>query len=300
MPNLPSDLAQQVATALRRGHRRRRCHRRAGPGRPTCARARSSPARRPSSAARPGSTETFRQLDPTVRARHGTRTMVSASLRIKLSFEVSGLARPVLTGERTALNFLQLLSAHGHSRAPLRRCHRRDRLRDPRYAQDSPGIEDGAEIRGPLRRRAKPPHRPVRPWCSSRKTTSPPPARSPAAIAAGRRAAGNRKVEVEVETLAEFEEALRGRARHHHARRIQPRRTCRAAVQINRAKGRPVKLEASGSVTLETVRASRGNRRGLHFDRRDHEARPGRRSVDAARVCASRRPRHATADFNTR
>ena len=29
----------------------------------------------------------------------------------------------------------------------------------------------------------------------------------------------------------------------------------RTAVEVNRAKGRPVKFEASGSVTLETVRA---------------------------------------------
>src|SRR4051794_32153234 len=54
--------------------------------------------------------ETFRQLDPAIQmswlVRDGDR--ISAGQKL---FEISGLARPILTGERTALNFLQLLSA---------------------------------------------------------------------------------------------------------------------------------------------------------------------------------------------
>ena len=53
--------------------------------------------------------ETFRRLDPAVHlnwnADDGER--LSAD---QVIFEISGPARPVLTGERTALNFLQLLS----------------------------------------------------------------------------------------------------------------------------------------------------------------------------------------------
>jgi nicotinate-nucleotide pyrophosphorylase (carboxylating) len=75
-----------------------------------------------------------------------------------------------------------------------------------------------------------------------------------AAVAAGRRAAGDRKVEVEVETLAEFEEAL------HAAPDIIlldefSLEDMRTAVDINRSRGRHVTLEASGSVTLENVRS---------------------------------------------
>ncbi|HXC96188.1 MAG TPA: hypothetical protein VNU92_10835 [Edaphobacter sp.] len=59
---------------------------------------------------RPWVTEVFRQLDPAVQltwhADDGDRVTVNQTL-----FEIAGLARPVLTGERTALNFLQLLSA---------------------------------------------------------------------------------------------------------------------------------------------------------------------------------------------
>jgi nicotinate-nucleotide pyrophosphorylase (carboxylating) len=60
-------------------------------------------------------------------------------------------------------------------------------------------------------------------------------------------------VEVEVESLQEFEEAL------HSAPDIImldefSLADMKSAVELNRSKGRPVKLEASGSVNLETVR----------------------------------------------
>jgi nicotinate-nucleotide pyrophosphorylase (carboxylating) len=60
-------------------------------------------------------------------------------------------------------------------------------------------------------------------------------------------------VEVEVETLAEFEEALRAAPDIIMLDEFSLA-DMRTAVEINRSKGRPVKLEASGSVTLETVR----------------------------------------------
>jgi nicotinate-nucleotide pyrophosphorylase (carboxylating) len=62
------------------------------------------------------------------------------------------------------------------------------------------------------------------------------------------------KVEVEVESLAELEEALAAGPDiimlddFSHA-------DMTTAVELNRSRGRPVKLEASGSVSLETVRA---------------------------------------------
>ena len=62
------------------------------------------------------------------------------------------------------------------------------------------------------------------------------------------------KVEVEVESLAEFQEALAARPDIIMLDEFsQPDMI--EAVAINRAQGRPVKIEASGSVSLETVRA---------------------------------------------
>src|SRR5215469_5096693 len=59
---------------------------------------------------RPWVEETFRQLDPQIRLTwHGADgDRITANSVI---FEIAGPARAVLTGERTALNFLQLLSA---------------------------------------------------------------------------------------------------------------------------------------------------------------------------------------------
>jgi nicotinate-nucleotide pyrophosphorylase (carboxylating) len=75
-----------------------------------------------------------------------------------------------------------------------------------------------------------------------------------AAVAAARRAAGSRKVEVEVETMEEFEEALRAGPDIIMLDEFSLADT-RAAVALNNSKGHRVTVEASGSVTLETVRS---------------------------------------------
>ena len=74
-----------------------------------------------------------------------------------------------------------------------------------------------------------------------------------AAIEAARRAAGSRKVEVEVETLQEFAEALRAAPDIIMLDEFSLD-DMRAAVALNNARGHRVTIEASGSVTLETVR----------------------------------------------
>ena len=109
MLQLPSDLAQQVTTALAED---------VGAGDIT---AQLVPAAQQVTGkvitregatlcGRPWVTEVFRQLDPSVQltwhADDGDRVTANQTL-----FEIAGLARPVLTGERNALNFLQLLSA---------------------------------------------------------------------------------------------------------------------------------------------------------------------------------------------
>jgi nicotinate-nucleotide pyrophosphorylase (carboxylating) len=195
--------------------------------------------------------ETFRQLDPAIRlawlARDGER--VSAGQKL---FEVSGFARPILTGERTALNFLQLLSATATEAR--------------RYADAIAGT--GATILDT--RKTLPGLRTAQKYavqCGGaanhrvglydmvliKENHIATAGSITAAIEAARRTAPGLKVEVEVESLQEFELALAARPdivmldEFTHA-------DMRTAVAINRERGRPVKLEASGSVTLETVR----------------------------------------------
>jgi nicotinate-nucleotide pyrophosphorylase (carboxylating) len=251
MPTLPSDLAQQVSTALAED---------IGPGDVT---AELVPATQHVAGrvitreqavlcGRPWVTETFRQLDPAVRltwhADDGDRITPNQTL-----FEITGLARPVLTGERTALNFLQLLSA---TATAARRyvdaiagtecaiLDTRKTLPGLRTAQKYAVLCGGAQNhRAGLFDQVliKENH------IAAAGSLS-------AAIAAGRRAAGKRKVEVEVETLAEFEEALRAAPDIIMLDEFRPA-DMKTAVEINRSNGCPVKLEASGSVTLETVKS---------------------------------------------
>lgn len=75
------------------------------------------------------------------------------------------------------------------------------------------------------------------------------------AIAAARRHAGHLvAIEVEVDTLAQFEEALAAAPDAILLDNMGPAEL-RQAVEINARAGRPVKLEASGNVSLSTVAA---------------------------------------------
>lgn len=75
-----------------------------------------------------------------------------------------------------------------------------------------------------------------------------------AAIAAARRLAPGMKVEVEVESLAELEEALRAEPDIIMLDDFSDA-DMRTAVSRTRASGVSTKLEASGNVNLQTVRA---------------------------------------------
>ena len=254
MPTLPADLPQQVATALAED---------IGPGDvtaelvPAAQRVTGKVITREAAvmAGRPWVVETFRQLDPGVRltwhADDGDRIAPNQTL-----FEVTGLARPVLTAERTAINFLQLLSATATAAR--------------RYVDAITGTEcailDTRKTLPGLRTAQK-----YAVACGGaqnhriglfdqvliKENHIAAAGSLSAAIAAGRRAAGKlaaaRKVEVEVETLAEFEEALRAAPDIILLDEFSLA-DMKTAVEINRSKGRPVKLEASGSVTLGTVR----------------------------------------------
>jgi len=195
--------------------------------------------------------ETFRQLDTGIRLnwllRDGERICAGQKL-----FEIEGPARPILTGERTALNFLQLLSATATEAR-----HYADAV-----AGTGAVILDTRKTLPGLRTAQK-----YAVQCGGagnhriglydmvliKENHIATAGSITAAIEAARRTAPGVRVEIEVESLEEFEQALAARADivllddFTHA-------DMRTAVSINRERGRPVKLEASGSVTLATVR----------------------------------------------
>ena len=201
---------------------------------------------------RPWVTEVFRQLDPSVQL---TWTVddgdpVAANQTL---FEIAGPARPVLTGERTALNFLQLLS--GTATATRRYVEAiagtastildtRKTLPGLRTAQKYAVVCGGAQnLRIGLFDQILIKENHI---AAAGSLTE--------AIRAARRAAGSTKVEVEVETLQEFSEALQAAPDIIMLDEFSLR-DMRAAVELNRASDHRVKLEASGRVRLETVRA---------------------------------------------
>ena len=77
---------------------------------------------------------------------------------------IEGSARALLTGERTALNFLGRLSGVATATARVVRAvaDAGGTAQDPRHAQDDAGAAAAGEARGRRRRRRQPPRRAVR------------------------------------------------------------------------------------------------------------------------------------------
>jgi nicotinate-nucleotide pyrophosphorylase (carboxylating) len=200
----------------------------------------------------PWADETFRRLDERVRlnwrARDGDPITAGQVL-----FDISGPARAVLTGERTVLNFLQLLSATATAARAFADAlagtactvlDTRKTLPGLRTAQKyAVRCGGGDNHRMGLYDRVLIKENHI---AAAGSITH--------AIAAARRTAPGISVEVEVETLAEFAEALDAQPdivlldEFSHA-------DLRTAVARNHARGRQVLLEASGSVSLQNVRA---------------------------------------------
>lgn len=200
----------------------------------------------------PWVTETFRQLDPRI----ALTWPVGDGERIRagqMVLRVEGPARPVLTGERTALNFLQLLS--GVATAARR-------LVDA-VAGTGCTILDTRKTLPGLRRAQKYAvrcggarnHRMgLHDMILIKENHIAAAGSLTAAVSAARRLGGRLQVEVEVESLAELEEALAARPDIAMLDDFSLA-DMRVAVARVRAAGLPVKLEASGSVSLDTVRA---------------------------------------------
>ena len=251
MPELPADLATQVDAALRED---------IGSGDVTAAlvpagqRVRGSVVTREAAilCGRAWAEETFRRLDPQVRlswhAADGERLGAN-----QVICEIEGPARAVLTGERTALNFLQLLSGTATATrrlvdavagTPCRILDTRKTLPGLRTAQKyAVRCGGGDNHRMGLYDRVLIKENHI---AAAGSLTG--------AIEAARRSAPELTVEVEVESQAELEEALDAKPDIVMLDDFSLA-ALQAAVKLNQARGRPVKLEASGSVSLETVRA---------------------------------------------
>ena len=196
--------------------------------------------------------ETFRQLDPHIvlnwQVEEGAQAAKDETLLL-----LEGLARPILTGERTALNFLQLLSGTAsearryvdavagtgctildtRKTIPGLRTAQKYAVRCGGARNHRMGLFDMVLIKenhiaaaGSLTR----------------------------AIEAARRAAPRLQVESEVESLTQLEESLAARPDIILLDNFALP-DLRAAVVRNRQLGSRVKLEASGGASLETVRA---------------------------------------------
>ena len=251
MFELPADLAAQVDAALRED---------IGSGDVTAAlvpaaqQVRGSVVTREAAVlcGRAWAEETFRRLDPRVRlnwtAADGERLAAGQQI-----LAISGPARPVLSGERTALNFLQLLSATSTATRRFvdavagtgcRILDTRKTLPGLRSAQKYAvrcGGGDNHRLGLYDRVLIKENH-----IIAAGSITG--------AIAAARASAPQISVEVEVESLGELEEALNARPDIVMLDEFSLQ-DLEAAVVRNRACGSPVKLEASGSVSLDAVRA---------------------------------------------
>jgi nicotinate-nucleotide pyrophosphorylase (carboxylating) len=251
VPELPADLAAQVEAALRED---------IGSGDVTAAlvpapqQVRGSVITREDAVlcGRAWADETFRRLDPRVQlawqAADGERVRAQ-----QVILRIAGPARPVLTGERTALNFLQLLS--GTATATRRfvdavagtHC----RILDTR--KTIPGLRSAQKYA--VRCGGADNHRlGLYDRVLIKENHIAAAGSITAAIAVARRTAPALSVEVEVESLNELAEALNARPDFVMLDDFSLE-DMRAAVALNRAHAAPAKLEASGSVALESVRA---------------------------------------------
>lgn len=194
----------------------------------------------------------FAAIDPTAQVRWHAKDGDGVEPD-QLLFEVTGPARALLTGERTALNFLQTLSATAtaarryvaalagtgctildtRKTIPGLRLAQKYAVRCGGGRNHRIGLYDGILIKenhiaaaGSIR----------------------------AAVGAARRINSGVPVEVEVESLAELEEAFEADADLALLDEFQLE-DLRTAVARNRSRARPLGLEASGGINLDTIRA---------------------------------------------
>jgi len=246
----PADLAQQVEAALRED---------LGSGDvtaslvPAAQRVRGSVVTREQAVlcGRAWADETFRQLDSKVQltwhAADGDRVAPQ-----QVIFSIAGPARPVLTGERTALNFLQLLSATATATRRYVDAVEGTACRILDTRKTIPGLRTAQKYA--VRCGGAQNHRMgLYDQVLIKENHIAAAGSLTGAIEAARRNAAGVTVEVEVETPGELREALNARPDIIMLDEFTLE-DMRAAVALNRAQGGVAKLEVSGSVSLEAVR----------------------------------------------
>jgi nicotinate-nucleotide pyrophosphorylase (carboxylating) len=196
--------------------------------------------------------ETFRRLDERVRLswHAGDGDPLSPG---QVVFDIAGPARAVLTGERTALNFLQLLSATATAARAFADAVSGTGCRVLDTRKTLPGLRSAQKYA--VRCGGGDNHRMgLYDRVLIKENHIAAAGSISAAIATARRLAPGITVEVEVESLAEFEEALLAKPDIVMLDEFS-QTDMKAAVARNQARGRQVLLEASGSVSIETVRS---------------------------------------------
>jgi nicotinate-nucleotide pyrophosphorylase (carboxylating) len=195
--------------------------------------------------------EVFLQLEPRVAVRwqfaEGARVPADARL-----CELHGPARALLTGERTALNFLQLLSATATvtDRYVQAIAGTACRILDTR--KTIPGLRTAQKYA--VRCGGGSNHRiGLFDMVLIKENHIAAAGSIGAAVASARRQSAGRRVEVETETLQQLVEALDARADIVMLDNF-PIARMREAVALNAAHAHPAKLEASGGVNLQTLR----------------------------------------------
>jgi nicotinate-nucleotide pyrophosphorylase (carboxylating) len=194
--------------------------------------------------------EVFHQLEPrvTVSWKHQDGDSVAAGATL---CEIAGPARAILSGERCALNFLQTLS--GTASAARRYAdavrHTACRILDTR--KTLPGLRLAQKYA--VRCGGADNHRlGLYDMVLIKENHIVAAGSIEAAIASARRGAPGIKVEVEVESVAEFARALAAQPDIIMLDELSDA-DMRECVRLNAAAAKPAKLEASGSVSLERV-----------------------------------------------
>jgi nicotinate-nucleotide pyrophosphorylase (carboxylating) len=200
----------------------------------------------------PWADEAFRQVDARIRTRWHARDTAAVAADSILC-EIEGPARGILTAERTALNFLQLLSAT----ATATRRHvdaiagTGCRILDTR--KTIPGLRTAQKYA--VRCGGGSNHRlGLYDMVLIKENHIAAAGSIAAAVASARREAPGIRVEVETENLGELDQALAAGADviMLDDYSLEDMRT---AVVRNRAHARPAELECSGGVSLERLRA---------------------------------------------
>ena len=196
--------------------------------------------------------ETFRQLEPRVRVQWQARDSATVAAGTVLC-EIDGPARAILTGERSALNFLQLLSGTATATARYVQAVAGTGCRILDTRKTIPGLRSAQKYA--VRCGGGQNHRMgLYDRVLIKENHIAAAGSIAAAVSAARALAPGLLVEVETEDLEEFAAALAARCDVIMLDDF-PLADMRLAVALNRAAPQPASLEASGGVNLERVAA---------------------------------------------